>query len=229
LRLHAAYGAGIAQPTFYDLYGFFPGSFRGNAALRPERSIGWEAGLRWGDHGFSAGVTGFSARLRDEIVGVSDPVTFISSTANASGRSRRRGIEAEAQFRPSTALLLAVNYTFLNADEQTVDGTALVREVRRARHSANLLATWTGGRLSASGTAAYVGARSDVDFDAFPARTVRLHPYVLASARVAYRLSRQVEAYARVENAFDTRYQDAVGYATPGRMVYAGLRLRFGR
>ncbi|MEA2283923.1 MAG: hypothetical protein QOK21_4530, partial [Solirubrobacteraceae bacterium] len=30
----------------------------------------------------------------------------------------------------------------------------------------------------------------------------------------------------RVENAFDARYQDVVGYATAGRTVYAGLRLR---
>ena len=32
LNLRAAYGEGIAQPTFYDLYGFFPGSFTGNPA-----------------------------------------------------------------------------------------------------------------------------------------------------------------------------------------------------
>ena len=32
------YGEGIAQPTFFDLYGFFPGSFVGNPALKPESS-----------------------------------------------------------------------------------------------------------------------------------------------------------------------------------------------
>jgi len=226
--VHGGYGQGIAQPTFYDLYGFFPGSFRGNPSLRPERSEGGEIGLRWRGKAFTAGVTGFSNRLRDEILDVFDPATFLSSTANASGRSRRRGIEVDAELRPSKALLLAANYTFLDADEQKAAGTALVREVRRPRHSASLLTTWTLGRLSASGTAAYVGARSDVDFDAFPARTVRLHPYLLASARVGYRLTRQVELYVRAENAFDARYQDAVGYATAGRTVYAGLRLRLG-
>jgi vitamin B12 transporter len=226
--LHAAWGQGIAQPTFYDLYGFFPGSFRGNPNLRPERSEGWEAGLRWDGKTFSAGITGFSANLRDEIVDVYDPATFIGSTANASGRSRRSGVEVEAQYRPSQALLLAANYAWLDADEQQVAAAALVREVRRPRHSANLIASWTGGRLAGSATAAYVGARRDVDFDAFPARTVRLHPYVLASARISYRVTKQIEIYARAENAFDTRYQDAVSYATAGRTVYAGIRLRLG-
>ncbi|MBV9932097.1 MAG: TonB-dependent receptor [Alphaproteobacteria bacterium] len=226
--LHAGYGEGIAQPTFYDLYGFFPGAFRGNPSLRPERSRSAELGVAWGGRSFSASLTGFTARLEDEILDVFDPVTFLSSTANASGRSRRRGIEAALEFRPARALRLAANYTYLDADEQKAAGTALVREVRRPRHSANLVAAWTGGRLSASGTAAYVGARNDVNFDVFPAQTVRLHPYVLASARLGYRLTKQVELYVRAENAFDARYQDAVGYATAGRTVYAGLRLRLG-
>ena len=53
-----------------------------------------------------------------------------------------------------------------------------------------------------------------------------LGDYVLASARLAYRLTPQVEAFVRVENAFDADYQDVVGYDTPGRKAYAGLRLR---
>ena len=228
LRIHAAYGEGIAQPTFYDLYGFFPGSFRGNPSLKPERSEGWEAGLRWERNKLSAGATYFAARLKDEILDVFDPVTFLSSTANASGRSRRKGIELDAQYRPTSHLLLAANYTWLDADQQQAAGAALVREARRPRHSANLVATWSAGRLSAGASAAYVGARTDTNFDVFPAQIVRLHPYVLASARVGYRLTDRIEAYVRAENGFDSRYQDAVGYATAGRTVYAGLRLRLG-
>ncbi|MDB5722363.1 MAG: TonB-dependent receptor, partial [Alphaproteobacteria bacterium] len=111
LQLHAAYGQGIAQPTFYDLYGFFPGSFRGNPRLKPERSQGWETGIRWNRSGLALAMTGFSNRLRDEIVDTFDSVTFLSSTANASGRSRRRGVEIEADYRLSEALRLSANYT----------------------------------------------------------------------------------------------------------------------
>jgi hypothetical protein len=46
-----SYGEGIAQPTFFDLYGFFPGSFVGNPALRPEQSRGVELALRYRDEG----------------------------------------------------------------------------------------------------------------------------------------------------------------------------------
>jgi vitamin B12 transporter len=226
LRLHAGYGEGIAQPSFYDLYGFFPGSFLGNPALRPERSKGWEAGVRWSQGPFSAGITGFTQRLRDEIVDTFDTSTFLSSTENVTGTSRRKGIEVEAEYRASDALALTANYTLLDADEQKVASGALVREVRRPRHSANLAATGAIGRFSWGASAAWVGSRSDVDFDLFPAKTVRLDDYLLASLRVGWALTDQIEAYARVENAFSADYQDVVGYNTPGRTVYAGVRLR---
>jgi vitamin B12 transporter len=73
---------------------------------------------------------------------------------------------------------------------------------------------------------AYVGARVDRDFDLFPAPRVTLDDHVLASARLAYRLTPQIEAFARIENAFAADYQDVIGYNTPGRTAYAGLRFR---
>lgn len=227
-RVHAAYGEGIAQPSFYDLFGFFPGSFRGNPGLKPERSKGWEAGLRWQGAKATIGITGFSADLQDEIVEIFDPVTFVSSTANASGRSRRKGLEFDAEYRPSPSLSLAFNYSFLDASERKVAGSAAVREVRRPRHTANLVATGQQGRIGWSVSGAYVGARTDNDFDLFPAATVKLHPYLLASARVGWRIAGGLEAYLRAENAFDARYQDVVGYHTPGRTIDAGLRIRLG-
>lgn len=226
--VHAGYGEGIAQPSFYDLFGFFPGSFVGNPTLRPETSKGWEAGVRWRGEKASLGLTGFSNRLENEIIDTFDSVTFLSSTANVDGKSRRRGVEVEGAYRAGT-FTIAANYTYLDAGEQRVAGTAQVREVRRAKHSANLVVDGSLGPVTLGGSLAYVGKRIDTDFDLFPAERVTLDDYVLASLRVGYRITPQVEAYARMENAFDADYQDVVGYNTPGRTVYAGLRLRLGR
>jgi vitamin B12 transporter len=228
ISLHAAYGEGIAQPTFYDLYGFFPGSFVGNPALTPERSRGWEAGAGWRDEHFSVDATWFSARLRDEIVDTFDPATFLSSTANATGKSRRDGIELSAAWHRGPGLNISANYTWLDADQQNVAGGPRTREVRRPRNSFNLAAYGAVGRLRWGASLAYVGKRLDQDFDQFPAVTVTLGDYVLASANLAYRIIPQLELYARAENAFDAHYQDVVGYHTPGRTIYAGLRVAFG-
>jgi vitamin B12 transporter len=227
-RLVGGYSEGIAQPTFYDLYGFFPGSFTGNPELRPERSSSWNAGIRWRERRpLSLALSLFSARLEDEIVDVFDPATFRSTAANASGASRRRGIEVEAEWRPAKAANFAFYYTWLDAEERQVEGGLKLREVRRPRHSFNLLGHGRSGRLTWGATLAYVGERGDTDFDVFPASPVTLGDYVLASLRFAFRISSTLEAYVRAENAFDARYQDVVGYRTPGRTAYAGLRFRF--
>jgi vitamin B12 transporter len=228
LSLYASYAEGIAQPTFYDLYGFFPGSFAGNAALKPERSTGWQAGANYVRGRYDLAVSVFTARLRDEIVDVFDPATFRSTTANATGTSRRRGLEARAQLRLSPAAQLFLSYTWLDATEQQAPGALVVREVRRPRNSAGFGGAGQIGRLTWGATLAWIGPRRDVDFNLFPSRSVTLDPYLLASLQLGWRVSKQIEAYARAENAFDARYQDVVGYRMPGRTVYAGLRLRLG-
>lgn len=228
VELVVGYGDGIAQPTFYDLFGFFPGSFEGNPALRPERSEGWNAGIRLGEwRRASLSLGYFEARLRDEIVDVFDPATFRSTTANATGTSRRKGIEALVEVRPRArwARRLFATYTYLDAEERQLAGDLALREVRRPRHSAGFGGQGEVGALSWGATLAYVGARRDTDFESFPARPVRLDDYGLASLQLAWRFRKGLELFARTENALGADYQDVFGYRTQGRTVHAGVRL----
>ncbi|HEX8448096.1 MAG TPA: TonB-dependent receptor [Allosphingosinicella sp.] len=226
LRLHFAYGEGIAQPTFFDLYGFDPTSFIGNPDLTPERSTGLEAGVAWEGRRVGLSATAFSNRLRGEIV--EDFSSFPFTVRNAEGRSRRRGIELSAEAKPVEGLRLSANYTWLDARERRVGIARGSAEPRRPRHGANLAADWSAGRLLAGASLGYVGKRGDSDFDRFPAERVTLGDYVLANLRVAYRLSRRFELFGRVENAADSDYSDVFGYNSPGRSVHAGLRVRLG-
>ncbi|MGE5720912.1 MAG: TonB-dependent receptor plug domain-containing protein [Sphingomonadales bacterium] len=227
-RAEAGYGEGIAQPTFYDLFGFFPGSFQGNPALRPERSRSWEAGVRWHDAQTSVALTAFAADLSREIVDIFDPATGLSSTGNIAGKSHRRGIELEAQRRFGSGGMVSLGYTWLDAAQAAAGGGQELREVRRPHHSASVATAIPLGRLDLGAGLAYVGKRLDTDFESYPARTVVLRDYLLASLSVAWKLSGSAEAYARIENALGADYEDVFGYATPGRTVYAGIRLRLG-
>jgi vitamin B12 transporter len=225
LRVHAAYGEGIAQPTFFDLYGFDPTSFVGNPALTPETSRGYEAGVGWEKKSFGFGATAFSNRLSGEIV--EDFSTFPFTVRNAAGKSRRRGVEASVELRPAAGLRISANYTWLDARDRRAGAGPRPREPRRPTHSANLAAEWTGGRFVVAGSLAHVGKRRDRDFDLFPAAAVTLDAYVLANLRIAYRLSDSLELFGRIENAADADHQDVFGYNSPGRSLYAGLRVRF--
>lgn len=226
-QLLGGYGEGIAQPSFTDLFGFPGFPFVGNPDLRPERSRGFEAGLRWRNPALSLEAVAFSSNLEDEIV--EDFSVFPSSVINATGKSRRRGIELSGEWRPNASVLLGANYTYLDARQQDAEGASSEREIRRPKHTANAYADWHSGPLTVAGSLAYVGRRTDRDFDLFPAPVVTLDDYVLGSLRIAYRIRPELELYLRAENAFDADYQDVVGYNAPGRSIYAGLRVALGR
>ena len=223
--LAASYSEGIAQPTFFDLYGFFPGSFAGNPSLKPESSRGYELSLRYRRGALSAALTGYRQRLRDEIVDVFDPATFLSSTVNRSSQSHRSGIEAELGWSLGERLRLTANYAYLHATEPGAVPAIQLREVRRPSSSGSIAADGQIGKLSYGTSLAYVGERNDTDFDVVPARSVQLKPYWLAGARIAYQVSSRLQIFARASNLFDSNYQDVFGYRTEGRAVYAGLRL----
>ena len=220
----ATYGEGIAQPTFYDLYGFFPGFFEGNQNLVPENSRGFEGSLRFRRSRVNASVTAFRQRLRDEIVDVFDFSTFRSSTANRDEQSRRWGLEAELGWRLGEQLRLSANYAYLKATQPTSDGAVQVKELRRPKHSGSVAADGSSGKLSYGASLSYSGARSDLN-ENFPYDVVQLGSHWLADGRVAYAPRPGVELFVRGSNLLDDRHQDVFGYRTEGRSVHAGVRL----
>mgnify|MGYP003582561410 CR=1 FL=1 len=224
-RIHGGYGEGFAQPTMFDLFGFDPSRFIGNPNLKPERGWNAEAGIGWSNNVIRLDLTGFTGRLKDEIVFASD----FMSMENASGKSRRKGLEATMDARPLDWLRLSASYSYVDARQQDLAGAALVREVRRPKHSAAFSADASWNRLSGGFGLSYTGARIDTDFDNFPAVDVRLKSYLLASLNLAYKLTDAVELYVRGANLFNDRYRDVLHTATEGRTVYGGIRMRFGR
>jgi vitamin B12 transporter len=221
LSLAASYAEGIAQPTFFDLYGFFPGNFVGNPALRPESSRGFEGSLRFRRAAGEASLTAYTQRLHDEIVDVFYPV---STTLNSPGVSRRSGIEAEFGWRIGSGARLTANYAYLKASEPGALPDSELEERRRPAHSGSIALDGSSGPWSYGASLAYVGAHLDrTEFYPYP--VVRLNSYWLAGARVAHAVSPGVEFFARVSNLFDANYQDSAGYRTEGRGLFGGIRL----
>ncbi|QNM83213.1 TonB-dependent receptor [Sphingomonas sabuli] len=225
ISVSGAYAEGIAQPTFFDLYGFFPGNFVGNPSLKPESSRGFELSLRYRNGPIQAALTGYRQRLSDEIVDVFDSATFTSSTENRADVSRRSGLEAEASWSADERLRLTANYSYLRATQPAESLVGQLREVRRPKHSAAIAADGVIGRITYGGSIAYVGRRGDTNFDVFPAQPVKLGAYWLAGARIAYRVAPAIDLFARASNLFDERYQDVFGYRTEGRGLFVGVEL----
>ena len=222
--VHASYGTGVANPTFYDEFGFFPGFFVGNPNLKPEKSQSYDAGAGWSRGTTKVDVTWYHANLTSEIVSTFDSTTFLSGVANATGRSRRQGLEFSAETSPLTGLKLAASYAYLDATQQQVAAGLQLREVRRPRHSGSLTATYIGEAFDLAASAAITGARKDTDFSIF--QTVTLKSYTLVTVSGAWHVNKHIDLTGRLENAFDATYQDVFAYRTAGLTAHAGVRLR---
>jgi vitamin B12 transporter len=226
-RIRAAYGTGVKNPLYYELFGFSDGRYVGNPNLKPEKSKGWEAGV---EQSFTAanttvGATYFDNRLTDEIFTTFPAPTFIATPGNRTTRSKQHGVEVFASARPSPQLRFDLAYTYLHARE------AGLEEVRRPKHiaSANVTASTEDQRLSGTLTVRYNGRQDDLAFTdpSFVPVRVSLKSYTLVNLAADYRLTDTLSLFGRVENLLSENYEEVFSFATPGRAAYAGARLRF--
>ncbi|BCW90686.1 Vitamin B12 transporter BtuB [Alphaproteobacteria bacterium SO-S41] len=224
-RLRARAGTGVKNPTNFELFGYDPGTFIGNAALKPEQSEGWEVGF---DQAFLDGkaliaVTYFNSRLTDEITTLFTP-SFESTPVNLATDSVQRGIEVELHAELTDQLSLTAAYTYLHARQ---DG---VEEVRRPPNTAsvNLTYAFAGDRGLIDLGVRYNGEMTDSEFIfATPADVVTLESFTLVNLSASYKIYDGVEIFARGENLLDEKYEEVFSYVGQGAAGYAGMKVSF--
>ena len=225
-RLRAAAGSGVKNPGFFELYGFVDGRFIGNAALRPEKSTGWEVGI---DQQFgrstSLAVTWFDSELEGEIFTTFPPPNFIATPANRATTSRQRGVEVSLAARFGRAWSLDAAYSYLDAEENEVE------EVRRPNHIASAALTWEAPGEAASATLVvrYNGQTPDVAFTdpSFVPVRVQLDDYTLVNFNARVKLTDTLGAFARVENLLGEEYEQVFSFVSPGRSAVVGVEATF--
>ncbi len=225
-RLRAAAGSGVKNPGFFELYGFVDGRFIGNAALRPEKSTGWEVGVdqQIGD-GASLAVTYFDSELKGEIFTTFPAPTFIATPANRTTVSKQRGVEVSLAAKLAEQWSLDAAYSYLDAEENGA------REVRRPKHIASAALTWAAPDDAASATLVvrHNGATPDVAFTdpSFVPVRVQLDDYTLVNLNARVKLTDSISAFARAENLLGETYEQVFSFVSPGRSAVVGVEARF--
>lgn len=255
IRLRAAAGTGIKNPSQTELFGFNatgPFPFRGNPNLKPETSRSWEVGadLSFADGRVRLGATYFDARLDDEIFtyfgGAGRPTTCPAPPANTSTacnrefKSKQHGVELYGDVRIVESLTLSGSYTDLSAKENGLE------EIRRAPHIGSANLTWRplDGRATLNLNVRYNGRQLDSNFSGiaapFPASLPDVKPatganagkvvlpsFTLVNVAASYDIDDHVEVYARVENLLSEDYYEVFAFPTDGRAAYVGARVKF--
>ncbi len=225
-RLSATAGTAFKAPTLEDLFVSFPAfGFFANPNLKPERSTGWDIGFEqpFANGRLHVGATYYRNDISSLIEPSFNPITFTSTLINVD-RARTSGVEGFVSAKVSDALGLRADYTFTDAKDLTT-GLELLR---RPRHMASTSVDWRPSeRLSVTGSARYVGSWIDAN-RSFSIPRLDAPPYAVFDIAGDYRLNDGIALFARVENLFDRRYQQPVGFLRPGRGAFAGVRLKFG-
>lgn len=240
-RVRASVGRAFKEPTFIENFSANP-SFRGNPDLSPERSFAWEAGLEQTFHEGRVRLAAmfFYQRFRDLIQ--------FTSPAQPGGPNFRNipaadasGVEVEAEVNPMKGLTAMAGLTLLNTrvrdpGPDTASSAEFVKDstlLRRPKRTVTISVDYRPrDRMMLGVSVRHVGDRADRDFSSFPAVRVRLPRYtdlavfgevdIIRPARGAV-----VTLTGRVDNALDERYQEAFGFAAPGRRIVAGAMVRF--
>ncbi len=224
-RVRASIGRGVKNPTFTELFGFFPDAFGfiGNPDLDPERSTSVEVGFDQRVGPLEGSVTLFRAELEDEIVTVFNP-DFTSSPANLDGDSVRRGVEAAASWAVTPGLSARGHVTYIESENDQDED-----EIRVPGVTASLALDWRS--VSKNGLRAglaldYVGEQDDLFFGSFPSTRVTLDDYVLLSLTGEYPVTDRAALTFRGENVLDQDIEDVLGFNQPGVEVLFGVRVR---
>ena len=239
-RIRASLGRSFKAPTFCEQFCDAP-FVVGDSTLRPERSTSWEAGVEQSLAGgrVSVWATYFDQRFRDMIVydgnGLPGEPTYRNGAAAES-----RGIEAGLTTSLGSEVNASASYTLLSTEATDDAGlpspsfAAGERLIRRPRHSAEVaIRGRLVDRLSLGGSVVYTGARSDVDFNQFPAELVELPAYTTVNIAGELEIIHGApgrpgfSAIGRVENLFNEGYDQVVGFRGQRRGVFGGAKFQF--
>jgi vitamin B12 transporter len=225
--LHASVSSAYTPPPIQDLYVFnagspFFGPFLPNPSLQPETDLGWEAGVEqplWNGR-ITPSVTYFHNDVSNAIENVRLPSgAFINENSN---HVTTDGVEIGLKIQPISTLSINVNYTYLDA----VNDSTQMRLVRRPRNSLIASGTWNPIdplTLTLGGT--WVVGREDLN--ALTGVQENAPDYFVVRASANYRINDTVSLWVRGENLTDRNYQPALGFLAPSIAGYGGIKISF--
>lgn len=221
-RLKGSVGTAFKAPSLQQLFVDFPSDgFFSNPNLQPEKSVGYDAGFEQTvlDKAVKFGSTYFHNSIKNLIASNDAGTTNINI-----GKAETYGFESFVDYKASSTVTVRGDHTYTIANNVIKDQELS----RRPKHKASLTTTWQATRpLSLSATALYVGPWIDGNRD-FSISRMKTDSYTVFNVAGTYDLGGGVTAFARIDNLFDKRYEDPIGFQRPGLGVFAGLRVNFG-
>lgn len=218
-KLKASYGTGFKAPTLSQLFQDSPAfGFFGNRNLKPEESTGYDVGFE--QPLFNDRVRFGSTYFHNDITNLITTNASFTSYDNV-GLATTEGTETFVTARITERFGIRADYTYTRAIN-AVTGTELLR---RPKEKWSATATWLPiDALTFSATVLRVGNWVDISRDGVTSN-IDAPGYTLVNLRGDYALNDQVKIFGRVDNLFNTHYQNPTGFMAPGLGIFGGVRV----
>jgi vitamin B12 transporter len=210
LRFKANLGSGFRAPSLNELY--YPNY--GNPGLQPEKNTGYDIGVEKDLLGkkLVIGATWFWQRYRNLIQ--TDPNTF---TAVNIGKAQTDGVEIKLTALPIDNLKLNAGYTYLDAVDKDTGAFLSLRPRNKVTSSIE----YTLAKLTVIGEYLYVSKRFDSSLGQ------DISAYSLVNLKGSYVVCQNLSLFVRIDNLFNTSYEEAAGYGTPGVSAFGGVKVSY--
>jgi vitamin B12 transporter len=239
LRIHGSIGRAFVPADASLLTGFTSTVIggrtqiaQGNPGLRPERSVGVDAGLEWTAGRSRVDVTAFRTVVQDRFITnvvISNPpapAPVVVSVQNGLD-AHMVGAEVDAEARLGHHVGVFANATHLftrrerlvNGKEQDILNVG--QTTLRAGVDVDL------GRLAARLGGRFVGGRKDNDFNAPGFPIIDYDNATVVDLVSAYRLGGRQWVTISASNLLDAYYYEKLGFPLPGRALAVSYRIGF--
>jgi len=220
-KLKATIGTGFKPPTLDELFQNFPAfDFFSNPNLRPESSLGWDAGFEQAAaaNALRFGATYFHNSIKNLIADNADFTSYVNI-----GRAATDGVESFVSYQALKDMSVRLDYTYTEATDEILHEELL----RRPKHKADLNVAWQATkRLNLDGT--LLGTSSWIDGNRdFTISRLKAPGFVTVNMAGSFDLTGHFALYARIDNLFNHHYEEPIGYLQPTLGAYAGVRAKF--
>ncbi|MCF2949915.1 TonB-dependent receptor [Paraglaciecola aquimarina] len=215
VKLRGAYGTGFRAPSLYEIeYNRGPWSYApaSETNLIQEESKGYEVAL-----GLTTEKSGsFELVYFDQTIHNSiyfDLATF-SGYLQDTGKSFSKGIEIILDYPIADNWRVYANHTYNKTQDTAGD-----QRIRRPKNLTNFSVDYAFNKLTFTGSVRFVRN--------FTEGSISLDNYKTFDVSARYQALPELSIYARIENAFDTDYQDVPAFNTSGQAPHIGLKYQF--
>ena len=234
--IRASVGTAFRNPSLFEMYrdlldaGIF---LLGNPSLEPERLLAVEGGVRQTLGVVTVDAAVYRNRITNLIYRATDfagDPTGLTRVMRNAGEGTTRGVELGVGIRPLPWLTARPTYTFTDAvisRNPQVPATEGKQVPFVPRHASALTLSAARDRWTATLTTRYQADvfSTDTNTDVVSGVPGSYESFVEADVSVSVMATSAIAVILTGENLFDNRY--FMFYRNPGRMLHAGVRVRF--